>query len=151
MLTGIVKAALTRATENQQVIVVADDTDILVLLVYHFKPTMNDIYLNTSGKKKIGEMVIVRSVQANIGIKLSDQILVIHALSGCDTTFELFGISKSTVFKKFTSSSSTQQSSEVVCNEQCTVDQVAAAGCKLLAMVYIWWKIIRHAQWIKTR
>lgn len=49
----IVKAALTRATENQQVIVVADDTDILVLLVYHFKPTMSDIYLNTSGKKKL--------------------------------------------------------------------------------------------------
>jgi len=65
--TVTVKAALEIATAHEPVTAVSDDTDILVLLVYHFKPTMADIYLITSGKNKLGLMISIRSVQKTSG------------------------------------------------------------------------------------
>jgi len=98
----IANAALTLANKNKKVVVVADDTDILVLLVYHFSSTIDNIYLSTSGKRKVGEFICIRMVQAKIGIKVSRQVLVIHALGGCDTTSALHGKSKSTAYTKLT-------------------------------------------------
>jgi len=43
--TLIVQTALNFASAEQPVLVVADDTDVLVLLVYHFKTSMADVYI----------------------------------------------------------------------------------------------------------
>jgi len=42
--SDIVKSGLDEAASGKIVTVVADDTDILVLLVHHFQPTMQDVY-----------------------------------------------------------------------------------------------------------
>ena len=46
----IVKCALQRATEGNVVTVVAEDTDILVLLMYHWNMSMADIYLKSEAR-----------------------------------------------------------------------------------------------------
>ena len=45
--TLIVKTALQIATAKESVTVIADDTDILVMLVHHFKTDMADIYMQS--------------------------------------------------------------------------------------------------------
>ena len=47
----IVSAALRLATQRNSVTVVANDTDILVLLLYHFSNDMADIYLLSESKQ----------------------------------------------------------------------------------------------------
>ena len=47
----IVKCALDLAAQGNEVTVVADDTDILVLLIYHWKINMATLYLNQKQRK----------------------------------------------------------------------------------------------------
>ena len=44
--TMIVATALQIATEGKKVNVVADDTDVLILLMYHWIDTMADMYFS---------------------------------------------------------------------------------------------------------
>jgi hypothetical protein len=132
----IARAALSRAKNNRVVVVTADDTDILVLLLYHFSNEMGDIYLNTSGKRKLGEMISIRSMKVNFGVAVCEQILAIHALGGCDTTSALYGKGKAAIFKKLTANECSRHLTDIIGNEQCTADEVAEAGCQLLVTVY---------------
>ena len=60
--TMIVSCALQFATQGNDVIVVADDTDILVLLIYHWNPSMANVYFQSDAQKKIWK---IRDVVAN--------------------------------------------------------------------------------------
>ena len=87
--TQIVSAALDFASDHgKEVVVVAADTDILVLLMFHWKDEMQ-IYMlaDTSGK----EMWKVEELVKASGDKIANHILFIHAWTGCDTTSATYG------------------------------------------------------------
>ena len=94
--TQIVAAALEYAEyANKDVVVVAADTDVLVLLMFHWKNGMNlymlsDVPSNKEAKQvwKIEDLVI------SAGDVIASHILFIHAWSGCDTTSALYGQGK---------------------------------------------------------
>ena len=72
---------------TEYVTVVADDTDILVLLMYHWNSSMNDIQFAT--KKKVDKINV--PVQYSIKHLVENQphtrhLLFAHAWGGCDTT-----------------------------------------------------------------
>ena len=77
----MVRKTLDLAKEEIAVLVVADDTDILILLLHHAENT-NDIYLATK------QHVVSTST----------------AMSGCDTTSSLYGTGKLKQFKALQSS-----------------------------------------------
>ena len=52
MQTHIVKEALVFAYEGRSVAIVADDTDVLILLMYHWDPSMANIFMRSEPKKK---------------------------------------------------------------------------------------------------
>ena len=54
--TMIVKCALDFAAQGNEVTVVSDDTDILVLLIYHWKISMVTVYFKTKAKKMMWGM-----------------------------------------------------------------------------------------------
>ena len=90
--------AMTACDAAQTVpeVVVGDDTDLLVLLLHHFDPdSHNPIYLQTSSK-----MISIPVLQTSLDPTLSQSILFIHALSGCDTTFRPYGIGKLSAIAK---------------------------------------------------
>ena len=86
--TNIVKAAPDLAlVEN--VTVVADDTDVLVLPLHHFKCEMNDVffYSEASRRSKEGPKIFsIWSLRLSMNSKVLKNILLIHAWSRCDTT-----------------------------------------------------------------
>jgi len=90
--------ALKEAAKSDQPIpVVADDTDILILLTYHARKDMSEVFFMSEAKRRQhGELrpVSVQKLQQHIGVSVCRNILVIHVFSGCDTTSALFGNSK---------------------------------------------------------
>jgi hypothetical protein len=133
--TDIVRAALEMASSRRLTAVVADDTDILVLLVYHLKPEMADIFM-VETKKGRSTYVSIRAVQTSIGRPSIQQLLVIHAITGCDTTSALFGHGKARAFKQITLSSKTLPLTDELLRSDATADDVASAGCRLLVELY---------------
>ena len=67
----------------QSVIVSADDTDILVLLMYHMRPEYHEVFFATKSGKKVLTWNIKNLCEAE---EMSQHLLFIHAWTGCDTT-----------------------------------------------------------------
>ena len=84
--TMIVICALQYAGKETDVNVVADDTDVLVLLMYHWKQNMADVYFLSEVKKNMMVWKIRDSWPTT-----TSHLLFLHAWSGCDTTSATFG------------------------------------------------------------
>ena len=86
--TLIVQKALDEAAHST-VDVVAEDTDILVLLIHHCNDTRQDIFFNTEIRRKFSKLIkwwnIRHFKEGNLS-KWIDMILFAHAWGGCDTT-----------------------------------------------------------------
>ena len=135
----IVETAINIAREGQAVTVVADDTDVFVMLVHHFEEMAADMYMLSEVAKRTGSrpsIVSIREVCAAMGSKAASQILAVHALSGCDTTSSLFGHGKAKVFRKISTSIDTQVLTDTLGSSKSTKDEVLLAGLDLLAMIY---------------
>ena len=77
--------------------VIADDTDIFVLLL-HFYLQENlscDFVMASTSSRKLIDIKETVAKHKNV----ISNIVSAHALSGCDTVSGLYGIGKSTVFK----------------------------------------------------
>ena len=93
----IVRKAIEHG-EHDDVVVIADDTDILVLFVYHAH-SLHQIYMET----KQHAITIDAAQQALCG-DVYRSLLFVHAMAGCDTTSAMFGFGKTKAFKKLQSS-----------------------------------------------
>ena len=97
----IVKTAIECADEKET-IVVADDTDILVLLLYHVQDTKYNVWFQPSTKRnsrKPKRSWSITAFRSRLGIDICNYILFVHAVSGCDTS-RVFGIGKGKALKK---------------------------------------------------
>ena len=115
--TAIVFHALTCAKSGKTTTVVADDTDILVLLMYHYcKETMADIYIRSEATKrrKAGLQIYnIRTALEDNDTKLVRNLLFVHAWSGCDSTSGIFGHSKGSIVKLIKSSQQFKSTSQI--------------------------------------
>ena len=74
-------------------VVVGDDTDLLVLLIYHTKLIHNEIFFIPEPKKNSKCRIWnVKQVKTELGSFVCKHILFLHAMLGCDTSSWLFGI-----------------------------------------------------------
>ena len=94
--TSIVAAALEKATTSS-VAFVADDTDILVLLLYKADMNLHLLYLTSKKTKCIWNVV---EAKEKIAPNICNALLSIHSISTCDTTSRIHSVSKSFIFKK---------------------------------------------------
>ena len=77
--------------------VLGEDTDLLVLLVHHFKPHQHfDVYLTNSSNESFS----IERIKAALTPYQLKSLLLIHAFTGCDTVSRIYGHSKSDVFDK---------------------------------------------------
>lgn len=119
--------------------VVADDTDVLVLLIYHWKQDMADIYFQSEAKKSRKKGLIawkIRDLVSKTGEVVTTHLLFIHAWSGCDTTSATFGQGKTSLLKKMKESKELQQISVLMSDPDVTAEQVAKAGIRLIVVMY---------------
>ena len=129
----IVKTAMETARKNEgPVLVVADDTDIVVMLLYHWNFTMSDIFVQ---QQKSRRTISIRNTQPTIE-DLKEHLLFVHAWSGCDTTCSIFGKGKTTVLKFFKKCCHFKNTSRVFCNLQSSQKEVGQASAKAFKALY---------------
>ena len=97
----IVQKAVETA-EYSNTVVLGDDTDLLVLLIYHTKLNHKEIFFIPEPQKNFKCRIWnVKQVKTELGSFVCKHIFFLHAMLGCDTTSRLFGIGKGTILKKF--------------------------------------------------
>ena len=70
-----------QASRNANVEVIADDTDVAILLLYHWDEKLCDISLTSEGSKKCWS---VKECANELKPEEKKALLLIHAFSGCD-------------------------------------------------------------------
>ena len=124
---------------NIIVTVVAEDTDVLVLLMYHWNVNMADIYFQSQAKKsqkKGFHSWKIQDLVATAGDVVISNLLFIHAWSGCDTTCATFGHGKTALFKKMKESEELQEISKIMSDLKATVEEVGQAGIRAFVILY---------------
>ena len=82
---------------SHPVVVVGDDTDLLILLQHHFIPEEHQaIYLQITTK-----LVDITALKRGLSSELSHSMLFIHVFTGCDTMFRPYGIGKTSALNKY--------------------------------------------------
>ena len=104
----IVKAAVKEANLHSTA-VIGEDTDLLVLLLYHANAGSNDLYFYSDVKSKEAKVYHINNAKILLGLDICKQLLFIHAFTGCDSTSRIFGIGKKSVFQKFIDKNPTLQ------------------------------------------
>jgi len=136
--TYIVSTALEIA-HTRPVTVVAEDADILALLVHHVQPSMAKVYMLSVSKARKSmqrKLVHIRRVQKDIGITAQQQLLAVHALTGCDTTSAVYGHSKVSSFREIAHSANMKALTDAIVTPDAQREKVAAAGMQLLVKLF---------------
>ena len=86
--TSIVSNAIDFASFGHKVTVVADDTDILILLLYFWNSKMEEIVLKheNRGPHGLEKLVYIDQIATHLDNAIRNNLLFIHAFTGCDTT-----------------------------------------------------------------
>lgn len=141
--TLIVQEALQSADRFQSpVAVLAEDTDILALLLHHSKPNEHDVYFVNQPKilrnrqRSEGKVIRIRDLQREIGSDACEVILVAHAFGGCDTTSAIYGHGKGAIFNKIVNSVVLMNHCRTLQSADATRDDICSAGVKLMVSVY---------------
>ena len=97
---------------------------------------MGDIFMKSDTKTGSSSTVSIREIRSAIGDIASRQILVVHAIGGCDTTSAIYGHSKVSVWKKLTKNKAAARLCAVINNSNANHDEIELAGCHLMSIIY---------------
>ncbi|KAK6192248.1 hypothetical protein SNE40_003750 [Patella caerulea] len=132
--TRVVHEALDYAANDQSVIVVANDTDILIMLLYHWKPGM-DIKIRMYSTKTV-EMYSIKTICDNLAESTRKNLLFTHAFTGCDTTSGIFGLGKNVIYKSLDSNDKLKQLGGIISESDSSGEEIAKAGCEVFCILY---------------
>ena len=102
----IVQTALELAN-TCEVVLIGEDTDLLVLLCYHADIHSSRIYFKSESKQAVARKIRVWDITKTkivLGEEICRLLPALHAMTGCDTTSRLFGIGKGAALKMLISS-----------------------------------------------
>ena len=131
----IVKTALEKAAKTQTA-VVGEDTDLLVLLLFHVNLEHRNVFFTSSSKKSGAKVWDIKVVQDAFGARVCQNILFAHAVGGCDTTSSLFTIGKSLPLRKVQKSQVFQECAQIFTTTRSSREEIIAAGEKALVVLY---------------
>ena len=137
----IVQTAIDAANKDltQPTVVVADDTDILILLCWHLPPTTPSVYFRPEshpGTKKTPKCWNIAVMKEVLDQNLCNNILFVHAMLGCDTTSALYGVGKIIGLNLITTNKVFLEQAQVFSNPNATPTDVITAGEKALIQIY---------------
>ena len=133
------------AQDRISVTAVADDIDILVMLVLMWDQTMGVLFLRHEARKSIKkdlEITSIINVTSNLPSHVKENLPFIHAWGGCDATSALFSQGKTAVLKFVESNGDFARHLYSVFQDPfATQDKVSSAGIKVVRNMYGMYKI----------
>ena len=135
--TLIASKALELASSGRLVSVIADDTDILVLLIHHYQPNMADIhFVSELRNKKETKVYSINNLVKAVGYCVAKHIPFIHAWSGCDTTSATFGHGKTNLLKKLKRCPEVREIGDTFYCQRSSQEEIMKAGNRLFVLMY---------------
>ena len=131
--THIVGCALQLATAGANVNVIADDTDVALLLLYHWEETMADITITS---ERANETFDIKTSIRSHPSCLKPYLLVLHSYTGCDTTFAIHMKGKTSLLKKIETSPQIRQMLDTLKDPNADQLEVGVAGIELFLQMY---------------
>lgn len=129
---AIVATSLVQAeNSNRSIMTIADDTDIAMMLLYHWKSSHGEVILfqeKSNKGRKINEI-------CNGCNLFREHILFIHAFSGCDTTSAPFGKGKLNFLSLVTKNKELQIVSQIMNDVWAEKDKVGRAAIKAFQII----------------
>ena len=135
--TEIVSVTIA-ASEYGSTTLIGEDTDLLVLLLYHMKPGQKSVFFR-SDKKTTSQVRVynINKLKILLGPDLCSHLLFIHAFTGCDTTSRVFGVGKKAFFQKFIKGNKDLESCAICfTNPGQTCDTVEDCGYKAMVQLF---------------
>ena len=132
----VTKTAVDLSCE-QKVVVVGEDTDLLVLLCHHADLKKERVYFRSDTKaglrkKKIWDITETRRL---LGAEACSIIPFVHAVTGCDTTSRIYGIGKGMALKKALKDGEFRKNANVFLKDS-TNAEIEEAGEKVIQLLY---------------
>ncbi len=127
-----------KCASDQDVVVVGNDTDILVMLLNKYDKSKKNVYFKSepiSGMKKEFKIWDIRTAQNRLPDSVIKHLLFVHAILGCDTTSHPFGIGKQVALNKMKNDKFVK-CAEVFFDKESTIDQVIEAGETAYLVIY---------------
>lgn len=135
--TEIVRVTIA-ASEYGSTTLIGEDTDLLVLLLYHMKLDRKSVFFRSDNKSRSQISVYnINKLKILLGPVLCSHLLFIHTFTGCDTTSRIFGVGKKPFFQKFIKGDKDLESCAVCfTNEGQTCDIVEECGYKAMVLLF---------------
>ena len=92
----IVQTALISAAKKEPVLV-GDDTNLLVILIYHAKNVRYNVFFRPETRRTSQKGNIccnIPAIRTHLGSVVTNNIMFLHAIHGCDTTSGVYGLGK---------------------------------------------------------
>ena len=82
---------------------IAEDTDLLVLLLYYAQDVNKGFYLRSNKSKSQGNFTVydISHLKEFLRQGICSQLLFIHVVTGCDLTSRIFGVGKRLLSRNF--------------------------------------------------
>ncbi|KAL9978959.1 hypothetical protein ACROYT_G016544 [Oculina patagonica] len=127
-----------QAARSHNTVLFGDDTDLLVLLLYHGEMDSNDLYFIPEPKQRSKTRRIwnIRKTKYALGLDVCSNILFVHALLGCDTSSRIHGIGKPVALRKLKTDAHFRVQAVVFSNTAAAKDDIIAAGERALVCLY---------------
>ncbi len=85
-----------QSAKTVDTVVVGEDTDLPILLLYHADMDGNELYFRPELKQNAKSIRVwnIKTSKEKLGSCIHSQLLFIYTIGGCDTTSRLYGIGK---------------------------------------------------------
>ena len=96
--TLIVDTAINSA-ENEDTIIYGEDTDFLILAIYHMNPNCHNLYMMPLHRTRKNRIWDIKEVGKTLSPLITENLLFLHCFFGCDTVSKIHGIGKGNIRK----------------------------------------------------
>jgi hypothetical protein len=132
----IVKATV-EVSASKSTTLIGEDTDLLVLLLYHTTKDCKDLYFRSDKGKAKKNVYNIKVLKQLLGDNVCCDLLFSYAFSGCDTTSGIFGVGKKSVFRNVIRGDPVLQScSKIFCTPNTDPNIVETTGCKAMVSMF---------------
>ena len=133
----IVHAAVS-SSENATTTAIGEDTDLLILLLYHAKNGGFKLYYRSDIRRGQSPNPVydIHSIQSLLGNDTCKYLLFVHAFTCCDSTSRIFSIGKAKVFDMVMRVPELRSFASTFCSDCCRHSDDEAAGRKVMLILY---------------
>ena len=131
----IVSTAISLYESERESIIVGEDADILVLLIALANPLTDIKIMNPANKFHPHKVYSSKCIQMAMG-DMKNNLLFLHAMTGCDTTSAFYRKGKKLPFKKLKEDVELQHIVQVFNDSQACTEDIAAAGEAFILVMY---------------